>query len=159
MSCFCFHRFPIYKCASTRLTLMIVLCPNNKHNTPNNIDFEPIGHSLQHNARMEMEDVDSKYKADAKKGFGGHENDNNGLPPYIIQGTPEEPNWRRTHPTGWHNQNPSNSFTTGSTPVHLAAQAGNLDALRKHVEKSKDVVHSKDANGWTPLHGTRSTLN
>ena len=48
-------------------------------------------------------DVHSKYRLAAALGFGGHENEagnNNGLPPYIIPGTPEEANWRRSHPSG-----------------------------------------------------------
>lgn len=116
------------------------------------IHFEPTGHSLRHNAKMEQQDVHAKYRMDTERGFGGHENDNNGLPPYIVPGTPEEQNWRRNHPSGYKQESPGDSFTTGSTPVHYAAQAGDLAALKKHVEKSKDVVHSKDANGWTPLH-------
>jgi len=115
------------------------------------IHFEPTGHSIRHNAKMAEaeQDVHEKYRMDVKKGFGGHENDNNGLPPYIIPGTPEESNWRRSHPSGYQQQD---SFTTGSTPVHFAAQKGDLKQLKKHVKESKENVHLKDKNGWTPLH-------
>ena len=44
------------------------------------------------------------------------------------------------------------SFTTGSTPVHFAAQKGDLNMVKKHVNESKESVHLKDKNGWTPLH-------
>lgn len=118
------------------------------------IHFEPTGHSLRHNAKLDKEkDVHSKYRLATALGFGGHENENsdhNGLPPYIIPGTPEETNWRRSHPTG-HKQN-VDTFTTGSTPVHFAAQKGDLSTLKKHISKSKESVHVKDKNGWTPLH-------
>jgi ankyrin repeat protein len=44
------------------------------------------------------------------------------------------------------------SFTTGSTPIHVAAQQGNLKVIKKQVAKMKNAVDSKDKNGWTPLH-------
>lgn len=117
------------------------------------IHFEPVGHSLRHNAEVEENtDVHSKYKKDVKEGKGGHENENNGLPPYIVAGSPEEANWRAQHPGGF-NQPQKDSFATGSTlSVHKAAQTGDLEQIKKHVEKSKDVVNAKDPNGWTPLH-------
>jgi len=115
------------------------------------IHFEPTGHSLRHNAKTAEDDVHAKYKADTKKGYGGHENENNGLPPYIIPGTPEEANWRRSHPSG-SNRGKAASFTTGSTPVHIAAQRGDLNTIEEHVGKAQNSVHLKDSNGWTPLH-------
>ncbi|CAB9496506.1 repeat domain-containing protein 42 [Seminavis robusta] len=126
------------------------------------IHFEPTGHSLRHEEKLEEEQKArmakekktdswvSQYKLASKMGFGGHENDNSGLPPYIIPGTPEESNWRRSHPSG-HNEN-FDSFTTGSTPVHFAAQKGDLGAIKKHVHAAKESINAKDKNGWTPLH-------
>lgn len=46
----------------------------------------------------------------------------------------------------------ADTFTTGSTPVHFAAQKGDLRMIKKHVAQSKESVHLKDKNGWTPLH-------
>ena len=68
------------------------------------IHFEPVGHSLRHNAKTDAgEDVHEKYRDALKRGVGGHEIDeglDDGLPPYIIPGTPEENHWRRAHPSG-----------------------------------------------------------
>lgn len=68
------------------------------------IHFEPVGHSLRHNEKMNGnhgKDVHGKYREDAARGVGGHEVDQpSDLPPYIIPGTPEEANWRRFHPGG-----------------------------------------------------------
>lgn len=120
------------------------------------IHFEPTGHSLRHDAKMAeaeaKKDVGTKYRLAAALGFGGHENQHaaDDLPPYLIPGSPEEANWRRSHPSG-HRQN-VDKFATGSTPVHFAAQKGDLTQIKKHVQKSKENVHVKDKNGWTPLH-------
>ncbi|CAB9501183.1 Protein phosphatase 1 regulatory subunit 12A [Seminavis robusta] len=127
------------------------------------IHFEPTGHTLRHEEKVEAEQKArmakekkkgswiSQYKLASKMGFGGHENENNGLPPYIIPGTPEEANWRRSHPSGNQRQQ-QDRFTTGSTPVHFAAQKGDLKSIMTHIDKAKESVHLKDANGWTPLH-------
>lgn len=121
------------------------------------VHFEPTGHSLRHNARMEQEqmDKDQKYRDALERGVGGHENDNSGLPPYILTGTPEEDHWRMTHPGGFKSKR--RSSTTGSTVAHLAAQGGDLEALKREVQGKKNAVNAKDKNGWTPLHeGVRS---
>ena len=41
------------------------------------------------------------------------------------------------------------SFNTGSTVAHLAAQTGDMNALKQAVEKKKDSVNATDRNGWT----------
>lgn len=65
------------------------------------VHFEPVGHSLRHNAATDAgEDVHEKYRDALKRGVSGHETDQDGLPPYVVPGTPEEKHWRRTHPTG-----------------------------------------------------------
>lgn len=116
------------------------------------IHFEPTGHSLRHNAKTEDNgDVHEKYRDATARGAGGHEVDQAGdLPSYIIPGTPEESNWRRRHPHGQRSKR--NSFTTGSTPAHLAAQKGDLKSLSQAVENDKSIVNAKDENGWSPLH-------
>ena len=121
------------------------------------IHFEPIGHSLRHYDNQKIGDVDAKYRDSLLKGHGGHENESNdGLPPYIIPGSPEEPHWRQSHPKGQQEQpQVGKTFTTGSTPAHTAAQKGSVDVLAEHLAKQKDLVHAKDANGWTPLHEVR----
>eukprot|EP00545_Synedropsis_sp_CCMP1620_P000654 CAMPEP_0119012448 /NCGR_PEP_ID=MMETSP1176-20130426/6730_1 /TAXON_ID=265551 /ORGANISM="Synedropsis recta cf, Strain CCMP1620" /LENGTH=537 /DNA_ID=CAMNT_0006965407 /DNA_START=63 /DNA_END=1676 /DNA_ORIENTATION=+ len=128
------------------------------------IHFEPVGHSIRHNAKLAAKmnpdvDVHDKYREAVARGVVGHEvdqaddhhDDNDNLPPYIIRGTPEEANWRRYHPTGQRSK--QRSFATGTTSlVNQAAQAGDLDAVKKEVQKDKKVIASTDANGWTPLH-------
>jgi len=115
------------------------------------IHFEPTGHSLRHNMAMEAEmDVDKKYRDALERGVGGHEGDHDGLPPYLIPGTPEESHWRQQHPSGRKSQ--PRSFTTGSTEAHYAAQSGNLEGLQEAIKKKKTIVNAKDENGWTPLH-------
>lgn len=115
------------------------------------IHFEPIGHSLRHNAESGGGDVHKKYRDDVANSKGGHEHEeNDGLPVYIQKGSPEEKHWRRQHPNGM--QTKTASFTTGSTTAHEAAKTGNVARLEKEIKKKKDSVHAKDENGWTPLH-------
>jgi prolyl 4-hydroxylase len=115
------------------------------------IHFEPTGHSLRHNAEQGgMKNVHKEYKESLARGHGGHENQNNGIPPYVIAGTPEEANWRRNHPSGYVAK--ESSFTTGSTIAHIAAQHGQLDTLKSELEKQKSLVDALDENGWTALH-------
>mmetsp|Transcript_40085 Transcript_40085/g.96790 ORF Transcript_40085/g.96790 Transcript_40085/m.96790 type:complete len:494 (-) Transcript_40085:177-1658(-) len=117
------------------------------------IHFEPVGHTLRHHDHDPGHgDVDAKYRDALSRGTGGHESadDNDGLPPYIIRGTPEEANWRARHPDGVKSKR--KSFATGSTVAHLAAQSGDLDTLASEVSKKKDLLTAKDKNGWQPLH-------
>ena len=67
------------------------------------IHFEPVGHSLRHNAKVAGGgDVNQKYRDATQRGAGGHESD---LPPYILAGTPEEEHWRQQHPGGLVSRN------------------------------------------------------
>lgn len=120
------------------------------------VHFEPVGHSLRHNAEEArgLEAAHDKYRDSLSRGHGGHENAmSDGLPPYVLPGTPEEKHWRLQHPDG--HKSKRNSATTGSqqTIAHMAAQSGNLGLLTIEVTKNKSVVNAKDRNGWTPLHG------
>jgi len=121
------------------------------------VHFEPVGHTLRHHNHDTDagEDVDQKYRDALDRGSGGHEtdNDNDGLPPYIIKGTPEEEHWRAQHPDGQSKRKKkANTFTTGSTGAHLAAQGGDIESLKKALDDKKDLVTARDANGWQPLH-------
>lgn len=108
-------------------------------------------HSLRHNAKSEEGDVHEKYRDATARRAGGHEIDQIGdLPSYIQPGSPEEANWRRRHPHGSRSQR--NSFTTGSTPAHMAAQKGDLTSLAQAVEKDKSIIDAEDENGWKPIH-------
>lgn len=95
-------------------------------------------------------DVDQKYRDSIAKSSGGHETDNNRLPPYIIKGTPEEAYWRASHPNGQKSKSRV-PFPTGLTPAHKTAQGGDIETLKKELESKKDLVNAKDTNGWQPI--------
>mmetsp|Transcript_7159 Transcript_7159/g.8293 ORF Transcript_7159/g.8293 Transcript_7159/m.8293 type:complete len:475 (+) Transcript_7159:72-1496(+) len=116
------------------------------------VHFEPTGHTLRHhNHETDAgEDVDRKYREANNRGSGGHEVDQDGLPSYIIAGTPEETHWRQSHPNGQKSKRKSS--TTGSTVAHLAAQEGDIETLKIEVKKKKGIVHTRDKNGWMPIH-------
>uniref|UniRef100_A0A7S2YGP5 Fe2OG dioxygenase domain-containing protein n=1 Tax=Entomoneis paludosa TaxID=265537 RepID=A0A7S2YGP5_9STRA len=117
------------------------------------IHFEPTGHSLRHNMGLDpkQHDVDQAYRDSFEALKAGHEHENDALPPYIVEGSPEDSRYRQTHPGGFNKKNKP-GFTTGSTNAHQAAQEGDLSMLKEHVTKDKQVVNKQDANGWTPLH-------
>ena len=117
------------------------------------IHFEPIGHTLRHDAKMAGGvggDVNKKYEEAVKRGQGGHENHQDELPSYIKPGTVEETKWRTQHPFG-------DEEFTGQTEAHSAAREGDVDYILDIIGRKKDMVHTKDANGWAPIHeATRS---
>ena len=42
--------------------------------------------------------------------------------------------------------------TTAATPLHNAAESGDVDKVRELLEHAKYDVNCTDSNGWTPLH-------
>ena len=116
------------------------------------IHFEPTGHSLRHHAMENAgKDVHEEYKQSVKRRQGGHEQAMSGLPSYIVDGSEESKRWHRRHPD--HKRSAKvQSFTTGSTVAHRAAQSGNAEELKKIVNEVENLVNEKDSNGWTPLH-------
>ena len=115
------------------------------------IHFEPTGHSLRHNMGLDAEhDIDQAYRDSFERLQAGHEHDNSALPPYVLEGTPEAKSLKARNPSG--SQKHKTTFTTGSTGAHQAAQFGDLDALKGQIDKDKNLVNKRDANGWTPLH-------
>jgi len=63
------------------------------------IHFEPTGHSLRHNANIDLEDPTAKYRKALQARHGGHENANHeGLPPYILEDSEEGRRWHQSHP-------------------------------------------------------------
>lgn len=117
------------------------------------VHFEPIGHTLRHHNHETDAggDVNKKYREALQRGLGGHENEQSGLPSYVLDGTPEADHWRATHPGGFKSKK-KNSFTTGSTVAHIAAQGGDIDTLKEEVKKKKELATAKDKNGWQPIH-------
>ena len=73
------------------------------------------------------------------------------LPPYVVPGSPEEPNWRMRNPNG-HQIMKTQSFTLGTTEAHKAAAEGNLQELAESINHHEEYVNARDGNGWTPLH-------
>ena len=73
------------------------------------------------------------------------------LPPYIIPGSPEEPNWRKQNPIGWHAVQ-TKRMTGGTTEAHLAAVRGALEDLRSVLDVHPVYAQAVDVHGWTPLH-------
>lgn len=116
------------------------------------VHFEPVGHSLRHNAK-EAADEAAKGRQD-NIDFGGHENEmSDGMPSYIVRGSDEDTRWHRSHPSGNGNKrSKQNSFSTGSTPAHRAAQEGDAKQLEQVIDKLDHLLDAKDVNGWTPLH-------
>lgn len=65
------------------------------------VHFEPVGHSLRHNAKTDAGgDVHEKYRDALSRGHSGHENAQDGIPSYIVPGSLEETHWRQQHPDG-----------------------------------------------------------
>ncbi len=115
------------------------------------IHFEPVGHSLRHNAKEAAERA--ALGAQDNHAEGGHENEmSDGLPPYIVRGSVEEKRWRQSHPNNNRSQKRKDTFTTGTTPAHQAAQNGDAEELKNVIDKLGHLIDAKDANGWTPLH-------
>jgi Ankyrin repeats (3 copies) len=73
------------------------------------------------------------------------------LPPYVIPGSLEEPNWRMRNPNG-HTVMKAKVFTEGTTEAHRAASDGNHEELVEVIDSHEEYVNARDANGWTPLH-------
>lgn len=113
------------------------------------IHFEPTGHSLRHQAHEAAAEV---ARGARDKDTTNHLQEADGLPPYIKRGTIEEERWRRSHPDKKKTSAERDSSTTGSTPAHFAAQAGNIQELNNVIESMAHLLDAKDANGWTPLH-------
>jgi prolyl 4-hydroxylase len=71
------------------------------------IHFEPLGHSLRHNAKEAVsghkEHVHEKYRKAVALGHGGHENSQ--LPVYILPDTPAAQSWIASHPGGREEEN------------------------------------------------------
>eukprot|EP00538_Stauroneis_constricta_P004674 CAMPEP_0119548182 /NCGR_PEP_ID=MMETSP1352-20130426/2155_1 /TAXON_ID=265584 /ORGANISM="Stauroneis constricta, Strain CCMP1120" /LENGTH=452 /DNA_ID=CAMNT_0007593371 /DNA_START=91 /DNA_END=1449 /DNA_ORIENTATION=- len=72
------------------------------------------------------------------------------LPNYVIPGSEEAANWKRSNPRGYSIQN--SAFATGTTAAHQAAQIGDSSLVRKLLTNDPAMLHAKDNNGWQPIH-------
>mmetsp|Transcript_13189 Transcript_13189/g.20052 ORF Transcript_13189/g.20052 Transcript_13189/m.20052 type:complete len:452 (+) Transcript_13189:983-2338(+) len=121
------------------------------------IHFEPTGHSLKHYPGHKFDyNVDALEREAKEKGHGGHENKEKGLPSYILDGSPEESNWRKRSPATYQNIRGRGGTKAPPVPAkkvaHAAAQEGNVAALKKLAVESKELIHKADENGWHPIH-------
>jgi prolyl 4-hydroxylase len=82
----------------------------------------------------------------------------NGLPPYLLPGSPEEANWRAHNPGGWNKPSPSAPIQQIHSPEgHHAAAMGDVEVLAQLAKRNRKALQAKDANGWQPIHeATRS---
>ena len=119
--------------------------------------FEPVGHSLRHEARMAGGN-DDEALFDAALRVPPEDRVMDDLPPYIMKGTLEEQRWRQQHKKS---ESTSTGEPTGAkehvdgviTPAHTAAGDGNLDIIRMiAASDEKGQFHVKDQNGWQPIH-------
>jgi len=132
------------------------------------IHFEPVGHSLRHEARMSRgpattdEELFERAAVAAAGGVvGGFAGGNTAdLPPYILKGTTEELRWRQKHKKKEETsekskaQKPLSASMDGEVTIaHKAAGDGDLDIIRSlAASDDTSMFHVKDSNGWEPLH-------
>lgn len=129
------------------------------------IHFEPTGHTLRHTEKMglESEDVHKKYKESVAKGHGGHENETNNLPPYVLKGSEtaqkllgKDKKTDIVYDDDDYYEDET-GVTRGSTSAHQAVQEGNMKKLSWILSKQAHLVDAKDENGWTPIHEAART--
>jgi len=118
------------------------------------VHFEPTGHSRNHGF-----DPDNDEHYESMQNIKGGFNHNGGLPPYILDGSLEAFQFRRTHPEEeWEPRwkyEADDEEGTGSNGAHYAATVGNLEVLEHIIENPqhrKDMIHEHDENGWLPIH-------
>jgi hypothetical protein len=66
------------------------------------------------------------------------------------KGSEEEKKWRRQNPKGYKLH--ETEFTTGSTPLHQAANKGDADSLKQLLGENGHLINARDINGWMPIH-------
>jgi prolyl 4-hydroxylase len=75
------------------------------------------------------------------------------LPPYILPDSPEVESWTSKNPHGWNKPSPSAPIQQMNSPEgHFAAATGDVARLARLAKENKSALHSKDQNGWQPLH-------
>jgi prolyl 4-hydroxylase len=94
------------------------------------VHFEPTGEHLHDNG---FDDVDDFY------------------PPYLLLDSPEIDNWARRNPSGWRKHSPS-AAGLARPKGHSAAALGDVDSLQRLAREDKNAMHTKDVNGWQPIH-------
>ena len=72
---------------------------------------------------------------------------NDGMPVYILRGSPEEKKWMQEH--GIVIESPA---AAPLDEVAHAAAVGDMDILSYYATTKNDLLHKKDVNGWRPIH-------
>lgn len=79
-----------------------------------------------------------------------------GMPIYILRGSPEEAKWLHEHPP----RRPAvrrvkEAPAAGAAPlkeVAHAAAVGDVDSIKRFAASDKNMLTKKDSNGWQPIH-------
>lgn len=124
------------------------------------IHFEPTGHTLRHVEKhgLEATNIEAQYREALSQGHGGHENEANRLPSYILKNSETAEEWLAQHPPEESEEEEKGTeYTTGSTEAHIAVMEGKTKTLLELISKKQELVHAKDVNGWTPLHEAART--
>lgn len=79
-----------------------------------------------------------------------YEEDNEELPPYILENSSEAESWRKKVAAS-AKISPA-IIPDGVTKAHGYAATNDLKRLTKLAEKQSDILHKEDINGWQPLH-------
>lgn len=65
-----------------------------------------------------------------------------GLPPYVLEGSSWEPEWRDDNPKGW---------SLLSQP-NVLVQKGDISTLQYLAKMKPSILHEPDTMGWQPIH-------
>jgi hypothetical protein len=65
-----------------------------------------------------------------------------GLPPYVLEGSSWEPEWRDSNPDGW----------SLLTKPNLLVQKGDLSTLEYVAKMKPSLLHEPDTMAWRPIH-------
>mmetsp|Transcript_12521 Transcript_12521/g.19374 ORF Transcript_12521/g.19374 Transcript_12521/m.19374 type:complete len:453 (+) Transcript_12521:134-1492(+) len=96
------------------------------------IHFEPIGPVVPEGSKFSKDMLPDQ----ARKSI------DDGLPPYVVKGSPWAKEYKNGNPDGWKLSN---------TPIHAAAR-NDLATLRAHAWLDPEAFHMKDHNGWQAIH-------
>ena len=116
------------------------------HSTIHGRPFELKG-SFYANAFVSFEPTGRGINDDGS--YYGEETPKDGLPPFVLPDSPEEPIWRKEHPDGWSYHNPLGEHTLSP---HYVAAVGNIAELQNIALEDPKLLHEPDENGWRLIH-------
>jgi len=77
------------------------------------------------------------------------------VPIYILPHSPQETKWLEEHPPQRYIRNVKESPAAAEAPlseVSAAAATGDIVSMTHFVANQKHMLHTKDSNGWQPIH-------